>query len=265
MRFLHKKSLGQNFLNNTRVPEKMVDAAGVVSGDVVFEVGPGTGILTASLLERGARVLAIEADERAVEALEERFETEIKEGRLRVVHTDIKELDLETLNIEPHSYKVVANIPYYLSGFLFRFFLDAKAQPSALVFLVQKEVAERIARDEKESLLSLSVKVFGDPTYVATIKRGNFTPQPNVDSAIVLIENIGVGKLGGVSPPDFFELIHEGFKAKRKQLLGNLSKKYGREGLTHTFSTLNISPQIRAEDVPLEMWLKLCRALYKNS
>ena len=109
---------------------------------------------------------------------------------------------------------------------LFRTFLETDTQPSDLVFLVQKEVAQRIARDKKESLLSLSVKVYGDPHYIKTIKRGNFTPAPKVDSAIIAIHNISKNRLGALAEADFFTLIHAGFASKRKQLLGNLSRYF---------------------------------------
>src|SRR5690606_15015371 len=101
--------------------------------------------------------------------------------QLHIHHQDIREFDLASLNLADHQFKVVANIPYYLSGLLLRTFLDTTVQPTTLVFLIQKELAERIARDKKESLLSLSVKVFGEPTYVTTVKRGHFTPPPKVD------------------------------------------------------------------------------------
>jgi 16S rRNA (adenine1518-N6/adenine1519-N6)-dimethyltransferase len=264
MKFLHKKSLGQNFLNNAHVPKVMADAGEVQMGDLVLEVGPGTGVLTRELLNREARVIAIEADARAVEVLRGKFAKEIEEGELMLKNEDVKKLNITDLELSTEEFKVVSNIPYFLSGFLFRFFLDSEIQPSALVFLVQKEVAERIARDKKESLLSLSIKVFGDPTYIQTVKRGNFTPQPKVDSAVVAISNIEKTRLGNVPSEFFFEILHEGFKAKRKQLLGNLSQKFNRDQLVHIFSTLDIPPNVRAEDVPLNIWLKISRKLLRE-
>jgi 16S rRNA (adenine1518-N6/adenine1519-N6)-dimethyltransferase len=258
-----KKSLGQHFLNNTKVPKDMADAAEVAAGDVVLEIGPGTGALTRELLNRGARVVAIETDARAVEALEKTFVEEITAHKLVISHSDIRTIDLTALGLQPRAYKLVANIPYYLSGMLFRLFLENETQPSDLVFLVQREVAERIARDKKESLLSLSVKVFGTPKYIKTVGKGNFTPPPKIDSAIIAVRNISKDMLAEaqVSPELFFTVIHEGFKSKRKQLLGNLSEKVPREQLMHIFSTLNLSPTIRGEDVSLKIWLSLCKAL----
>lgn len=256
-----KKSLGQNFLNNTRVPELMAEAGNVGKGDIVLEIGPGTGALTRELLKKEARVIAIEADIRAMESLEDTFASEIMAHTLTIIHGDVREIDLKALGLRPRAFKIVANIPYYLSGFLFRTFLEHDIQPSNLVFLVQREVAERIARDKKESLLSLSIKIFGDSRYVKTIGRGNFTPAPKIDSAIIAISNISKERLGDIPQEFFFDILHHGFKSKRKQLLGNLSDSYDRTTLTHIFSTLNLSLTIRGEDVPLNMWLKLCDAL----
>lgn len=260
-KFKHKKSLGQHFLNNGRIPKKMADAADIRENDVVVEIGPGTGVLTRELLKRGAQVIALEADERAIAVLAETFESEIVAKKLVILHTDMRHFDVSSLELAPHAYKVVANIPYYLSGLLFRIFLDSTHQPSTLVFLVQKEVAERIARDKKESLLSLSVKAFGDPKYIETVKRGNFTPQPKVDSAIIAVQNIGDTRLTRDVAPFFFEVLHLGFQSRRKQLLGNLASSYEREALVHIFSTLGIPLAARGEDLSAEIWQKLVGAL----
>lgn len=240
----------------------MADAGDVCADDTVLEVGPGTGALTKELLSRGAHVIAIEADVRAIEALKVTFHEEISVKKLVLVHDDIRKINLGALGLRPSAFKVVANIPYYISGLLFRLFLENDIHPTTLVFLVQKEVAERIARDKKESILSLSVKVFGEPRYVKTVARGNFTPPPNVDSAIIAVSHISHEYLGGIPRNFFFTVVHEGFKSKRKQLLGNLSGLMSRVLLTHTFSTLDLKEDVRGEDVPLETWLVLTRELY---
>lgn len=268
-KFLTKKSLGQHFLNSGVVPKWLTDAGEITPNDTVVEVGPGTGALTVELLERGARVIALETDLRAIEVLNERFAVEINSAQLKIIHTDVRHLDLTTLGLSDHSFKVVANIPYYLTGQLFRLFLSEKIQPSLLVFLVQKEVGKRattsLLRGEKESLLSLSVQVFGTPIYVRSVGKGHFNPPPKVDSAIVAIKDINRDKFKNISQELFFEILHLGFGSKRKQLIGNLSQKYPRSELTKIFIELNIKEDIRAEDIPVNKWLELVGALSQNS
>ncbi|MEK7639182.1 MAG: 16S rRNA (adenine(1518)-N(6)/adenine(1519)-N(6))-dimethyltransferase RsmA [Patescibacteria group bacterium] len=259
--FQHKKSLGQHFLNSDYVPKLMCDAARLEAGGTVLEIGPGTGILTKELLARGVRVIAVEADARAIAFLEETFPDAIAREELTLHHTDARTLDLQALSLRDQAYKVVSNIPYYLSGSLLRQLLDTTTQPNTLVFLIQKELAERVARSKKESLLSLSVKVFGDPSYIGTIKRGHFTPPPRVDSAILAITNINRNRLGSLSSETFFTILHLGFGSKRKQLLGNLSARWPREALEALFSDLDLPLTIRAEDVPLSTWIPLCTHL----
>jgi 16S rRNA (adenine1518-N6/adenine1519-N6)-dimethyltransferase len=261
-KFQHKKSLGQHFLNSDYVPKKMCDAAAVQVGDIVLEIGPGTGILTREILARGAKVIAIEADQRAVTSLEETFPDAIAQQQLVIHHHDARTLNPTDFNLINKGYKVVANIPYYLSGHLFRTLLDTNCQPTELVFLIQKEVAERIALDHKESLLSLSIKVFGEPSYICTVKRGHFNPPPKIDSAIVAVRNINANKLTPLQREQFFSTLHLGFGQKRKQLLGNLTANFDRELLHTIFTEVGIDHTVRAEDLALETWLSLLSKLY---
>lgn len=264
-RFLTKKSLGQHFLNSAVVPKWLSDAGEVGEGDLVVEIGPGTGALTRELLSRGAEVLALEADRRAINVLEEIFREEVANERLRIVHADARKLDLESLGLQDHSFKVVANIPYYLTGQLFRSFLAGPVQPSTLVFLVQKEVAKRatetVGKGGKESLLSLSLQAFGQPVYIREVGKGHFTPMPKVDSAIIAVRGVGRERFQAVAPDDFFEILHLGFGSKRKQLIGNLSAAHEREELLGVFEKLQLRADIRAEDVPLNQWLRLAEAI----
>ena len=265
MSFQQKKSLGQHFLNSDFVPKKMCNAAGVVAGETILEIGPGTGILTAEILKRGATVIAIEADLRAITVLEETFSTEISSEQLIIFHHDARKLDMAQFGLVDQQFKVVANIPYYISGLLFRQCLESAIQPNTLVFLVQKEVAERIARDPKESILSQSVKIFGDPKYVGTIKRGHFTPPPAVDSAIIAITNIDRSRLHTLSEQLFFNVLHTAFGQKRKQLAGNLAKQFNKEHITDALIKLGLSPKSRAEDLTTSNFVNLITLLQENS
>lgn len=265
-KFQTKKSLGQHFLNSPVVSGWMCDAAQVTTGESILEIGPGTGALTKELLARGARVLALEADERAITVLKTNYHDALASGQLTLMHADVRTLDPKSLTgLSDHSFKLVANIPYYLTGYLFRMFLESPLQPAQLVYLVQKEVAKRItanrSRGEKESLLSLAVKAYGTPLYVRTVPRGHFTPPPKVDSAIISINNISRNGFTELDEKEFFRVLHLGFGQKRKQLLGNLSAEFERETVLHCLSTLNLPATVRAEDVDIEAWLKLVTTL----
>ena len=264
-KFQTKKSLGQHFLNSDIVPQWLTAAADLSESDTVLEIGPGTGALTEAILKTGARVVALETDSRALGVLNEKFQSEIASGQLTLKQYDVRQLQLSDLGLLDHSFKIVANIPYYLSGHLFRVCLDSEVQPNCLVFLVQKEVAKRIAselsRGEKESLLSLSVKAFGQPELIRSVSRGHFTPPPKVDSAIIAVRNINVDNFVDFSREQFFTLLHLGFGQKRKQLVGNLSAKLDRNKVAHILSTLGIRPDVRAEDLSLTEWLKLAKEL----
>jgi 16S rRNA (adenine1518-N6/adenine1519-N6)-dimethyltransferase len=253
-----KKALGQNFLMHRQTAERIVEAAGIESDDVVLEIGPGTGMLTRELLKKAQKVVAIEADSELIQSLQEQFEIEIREGKLEVTHQDIRSFSSETLK---KSYKIVANIPYYITGELFRQFLTAKNKPISLTFLVQKEVAERIARSKKESLLSLSIKAFGEPKYCFTVPKGAFLPAPKVDSAVLSVQNIHSPFNSDKEESRFFEILHAGFGHKRKMLAKNLESVTDPERIKTTFDLLSLSPKIRAEDVILDNWLQLAKAL----
>ncbi len=259
--FAHKKSLGQNFLTSDVVPKWLCEAANLPAGELVLEIGPGTGILTKELLARGFKVVAVEADVRAVSYLKEHFKEVCTLGQLTIHQLDVRSLDLTNLGFSDKKFAVVANIPYYLSGFLLRNLLETSIQPHTLVFLMQKELVARIAKDKKESLLSLSVKAYGNPTYIRTVSRGHFNPSPKVDSAILTIKNIHRDRLQGLATDFFFSILHLGLGNKRKQLVGNLSQVFDRERVLSIFQTIGLDLAIRGEDVSLESWIKLTSKL----
>jgi 16S rRNA (adenine1518-N6/adenine1519-N6)-dimethyltransferase len=260
-RFQTKKSLGQHFLNDVRIAERIAAEGEIVPGETVLEIGPGTGFLTVELLKAGARVVAVEADIRAIEELQVRFAAEIAQDRLTIHHNDIRELHFKELGLTDHGFKVIANIPYYISGLLFRLCLDGDMQPSRVVFLVQKEVAERITRSKKESLLSIGVKIYSNPSYAFTVKRGSFTPSPKVDSAVVTMKDVSRNRLEGLTEEAFFSVVHAGFASRRKQLYGCLRETYSNEALDTAFHTLSLSRKIRGEDLSLEVWVALTKLL----
>lgn len=262
-----KKSLGQNFLMHARIAERIALVAKLAPDAVVFEIGPGTGMLTRELLKLTGKVIALEADDELFGTLQTEFATEIANGHLELVHGDIRTFNISTL---PKGYALVANIPYYLTGEIFRMFLTADNQPIAMTLLVQKEVADRIARSNpdapvgaptasrqgKESILSLSVKAYGTPKYEFTVKRGAFKPAPKVDSAVLTIRDISRGNFASHEEEElFFALVHAGFAHKRKFARNNLSEVIP-EGPTFR----DIPEKARAEDLSLPTWLALSKS-----
>jgi 16S rRNA (adenine1518-N6/adenine1519-N6)-dimethyltransferase len=218
---------------------------------MVLEVGPGRGILTEALLAAGARVAAVEADAALLPGLAARFADALRTGRLTFVQGDIRAFLAERPREPEAPFAVVANIPYYLTGELIRALLSRVRQPSSMTLLVQKEVAERIARDPKESLLSLSVKAYGTPRYEFTVPKGAFSPPPKVDSAVLSVRSISRAHFA--SPTEearFFAIARAGFAHKRKRLAKNLAE---------AGFALPAPARVRAEDLSLDAWLALAK------
>ena len=253
-----KKSLGQHFLMHRQTAERITEAAGVGGGDTVLEIGPGTGILTHALCARVKKVIAVETDAELIPKLQDEFEPEIASGKLELVQADIRAFDPKTIT---SPYHLVANIPYYITGEIIRQFLETVHKPLSITLLVQKEVAVRIARSKKESLLSLSVKAYGTPKYCFTVPKGAFFPAPTVDSAVLSITNISSPFASNAEESRFFEILHAGFAHKRKFLARNLESVAPAPSITAAFANQSLSPNIRAEDVSLEGWLALAKDL----
>lgn len=246
-----RKSLGQNFLRDPKILRKIADFAHVENGDTILEIGPGEGTLTKVILERAKKVIVVEKDERLVEELKEKFKIEIVESRLEIVEGDVLDYKPPSIN-----YKLVGNIPYYITGEIFRKFLESANSPKSLTFVIQKEVANRImARDGKESVLSISIKAFGTPEYGGIIKAGSFSPQPKVDSAIISVRNISWKNTLDDRVELFFQLVKKGFSHKRKLLMKNLG------ATKEIFEQCNIPEKSRAEDLSLDDWTCLAKSL----
>jgi 16S rRNA (adenine1518-N6/adenine1519-N6)-dimethyltransferase len=252
--------LGQHFLTGTWAANKLVVSAGIGAKDTVLEIGPGTGALTKRLLSTGARVIAVEKDEALVTRLKETFAAELTNRRLTLIEGDVRDLDLKKTKVG--RYILAANIPYYITGEIIRRFLSSDTQPTTIALLVQKEVARRIvARDKKESILSISVKAYGEPQIVAVVSRGNFSPPPSVDSAILVIKNVSKKFFRSFDEELFFKVVRAGFSSKRKLLAGNLSRVFGRERVAHALVEADIAEKARAEDVLPEQWRSLAEQL----
>jgi 16S rRNA (adenine1518-N6/adenine1519-N6)-dimethyltransferase len=255
-----KKALGQHFLTSNKIIERIVAAAGLSAGDVVLEIGPGKGILTKALLESGTRVVAVEKDGDLISHLQQTFMEAIGERQLMLLHADVLSFNPTAQGLPEHHYKVVANIPYYITGEIIRRFLSETSQPSHMVLLVQKEVAERIvAKDGKESILSLSVKLYGTPKIALRVPRKYFSPAPDVDSAVLDITNIHRPGLSKQEEARFFTLVRTGFSQKRKQLVPLLAHEIKKEKLLRTLAEYELPVTVRAEDLPLAAWISLLK------
>jgi len=256
-----KKSLGQNFLTSEKILGQISGAGKLNSDDTVLEIGPGNGDLTKKLLESAGKVIAVEKDDRLISTLEQKFSKEVVSGKFKLIHTDILEFNPEATELK--DYKIVANIPYYLTGAILRKFLETKNKPRLIVLTLQKEVVLRIIA-EKGSILGMSIKAFGQPAQIGNISRSYFKPMPNVDSAILLIDEISnkfFEKDPEIPEGKFFEVLKAGFKQKRKKLISNLKDLASKEALTKVFKDCDLQENTRAEELSLEDWRNLTEKL----
>lgn len=266
-----KRSLGQNFLKDPKILKKIADFAKIDKKDTIIEVGPGEGTLTEFLLQRASKVIVIEKDDRMVELLHHKFQRQILLGKLQIISGDVLKIEnlLKIAKLKIENFILVGNIPYYITGALFRKIFELENLPKSLTFVVQKEVADRIMTrsthqgggESKESILSISLKVYGTPKYGGVIKAGSFFPKPKVDSAIISIENISRKNLKRGDEERFFEILKAGFAHKRKLLIKNLEKISTKPNLEKVFDTLKIPKNTRAEDLKVENWLQIAREL----
>ena len=256
-----KKTLGQNFLKSQKALNQIIEGAGDLTGKTVLEIGPGMGSLTERLAKTNAKkIILIEMDNRLIPILQEKFSTEILARKIEIVHADILDINLRSIGLTKGNYTLIANIPYYITGAIIRNVIGGDVYPDKAVVLVQKEVAERIvAKDKKESILSVAVKMISTPKIIDKVPRGAFVPSPNVDSAILLLENISKKSFNEDSEKEelFFKILHAGFAHKRKLLKSNLKEASIFSDIEKIFNTLNIKGDARAEILTVEQWKKM--------
>ena len=246
------KGLGQNFLIDKKVLGKIIEAAELKPEDTVLEIGPGIGTLTQELAKKVKKVIAVEKDKRMVEILKETLK-DFK--NVKIVKADIRNWKLKTEN-----YKLVGNLPFYLTAPVIRQFLELpKARPWEMVLVAQKEVAERIcANPPKMNLLAVSVQFYSKPEVVYFVSKKSFWPQPEVDAAILKIQILKT-KFQNINKDLFFKIVKSGFSQPRKQLINNLSNGLDADKIK-TEAWLrenNIQPSQRAETLTVKEWIKL--------
>lgn len=256
-----KKWLGQHFLVNSGVLQKIVDAASLTDEDLVWEIGSGLGVLTKALAQRAKKVIAIEKDPVMAGVLLSNLR-EFK--NIEFVQADILKFNLEN-KLKNQIYKLVANLPYSITSPVIRKFLETKYKPKLMVLMVQKEVAQRIcAKPPKMNLLAVAVQFYGKPKIVSYVSKNSFWPVPKVDSAILKITPTHTNS--SINTGEFFRIVKAGFSHPRKQLLNNFAKELGlkKEKTINWLLQNNIKPAQRAETLSLEIWKRLAKSFQKD-
>lgn len=257
-----KKSLGQNFLKEEAVLRKIVEAAKISGNDVVIEIGPGQGSLTKKLAEICKKVIAIEIDDRLVPILQKKFKDI---SNVEIIHEDILKINLPKLlitnNLQFTTYKVVANIPYYITAPIIRLLLETKYPAKEIILMVQKEVAERIVAQKGEmSILAVSVQYYAAAEVLFTVSRSAFDPAPEIDSAVIrIIKNNKQEKITKEETKKFFRIVKAGFSAKRKTLVNNLSNslQFDKKKIEDKLLSIGFMANTRAQEMGVEDWQKL--------
>jgi 16S rRNA (adenine1518-N6/adenine1519-N6)-dimethyltransferase len=269
---------GQNFLVDDEVLEEIVEAAGVTAEDVVVEIGPGIGNLTRLLCEKAGFVLSVEKDPQFQEILykikkdhRDNFRYEIADALTLDYQTALNKLTQRDIGVpisdRSLSYKLVANIPYYITGKILQMFLNAKHKPTEIVVLTQKEVAENVVALAGDlSVLAISVQLFVEPSIVKIVPAKSFFPAPKVDSAILKIKLFKEPKYKLSDEKKFFKIVKACFAGKRKQLHNTLTSnlKIPKEKVLEILSNLKINPMARPQELTIEKWIELSETIKKN-
>ena len=260
-RLYARKSLGQHFLNDASVLQRIVEASDLGPHDTVVEVGPGLGVLTAALVQRVKRVIAIEIDPRLADRLPASLNNP---PNLRVINADAREVELAKVLDEECDYRLVANLPYYAANPIMMHFLERERnKPALMVVMVQAEVASRmLAEGGRMSLLAIGIQLYGVPSIVCCVPPEAFHPRPKVHSAVVRIDVHPSPAVELEDVEEFFDIVRAGFAAPRKQLRNSLSLGLGSspQRADDLLVEAGVDPKRRAETLNLEEWRRLCLA-----
>ena len=257
-----QKRLGQVFLKNQAIVQKIIQTAEIESKDQILEIGPGKGVLTEPLLQTGAKITAIEKDRELVKFLEKRFKNNLN---LKIIQADIRDFLQNTeYTILNTGYKVIGNIPYYLTSHLLRILLENPIRPFLIVLMIQKEVAERItAQLPKMNLLSVCVQFYAKPEIIYNVSRTAFQPKPKVDSAVIKITPYPVIARSEATKQSFFKVVKAGFKQPRKLLLNNIYNNLNieKDKIKEIFEQLDIPINTRSQNLSVQNWISLAQKL----
>lgn len=254
-----KKSLGQNFLINEGIINKIIDVAKISSNDTILEIGPGRGALTTSIASKAGRVICIEKDGELASKLKD----ELTQSNIEIYEADILEIDLTTLELEKAKYKIVANIPYNITSHLIRKMLYQWPMPKAAFLMIQKEVANRIiAKPPQMNQLAVFSQAKAAVKKEFDVSAGSFRPIPKVDSTFISIVPVDTY----IDFQRFEKIVHSGFSQRRKKLTSNLINNLGvdRPYIESVFETIGLDPNIRAENLTLDKWKALSDIIVLN-
>ena len=261
-----QKELGQIFLKDQDIVQKIIQAAEIEAKDQILEIGPGKGVLTEPLLQTGAKITAVEKDPSLVRFLEKRFGNK---PNLKIIQADIRDLlknkDYTKYKIQDTKYKVIGNIPYYLTSYLFRLLLELDKKPGTIVLMLQKEVAQRIiAQPPQMSLLSVSVQFYAKPEIICYVPKTAFWPKPKIDSAVIKITPINKNENADKAlKKNFFKVIKAGFRQPRKLLLNNVYNGLNieKDKIKKIFEQLGIPINARPQNLSVQNWISLAQKL----
>ena len=260
-----RKSLGQHFLNDGSILDRIVEAAELTPDDTTLEVGPGLGALTSRLVQRAGQVVTIEMDPALASTLPARLGNP---ANLTSVTGDARSADIAGLVGPSTSFKMLANLPYYAANPIIRRFLETPPHPRLMVVMVQREVARTmVAEPGKMGILSVAVQYYARPSLVCDVPPQAFHPQPKVSSAVVKLELFAQSPLAVANPPAFFDLVRAGFSAPRKQLRNSLCHGLGAppEQTAELLDSVGLDGRRRAETLSLEEWTELYHSWSERS
>lgn len=249
------KALGQHWLRDRGVLTHIADCADIGPDDTILEIGPGLGTLTSELLRRAKKVIAVEFDSELARKLPGQFPGK----NLEVIHQDILQFDITRL---PAGYKVVANVPYYITSKIVQLLMTSTNKPAVAALLVQKEVAERLAAQPGDmSILAVSAQIFAEVTVGNVVPAELFTPPPKVDSQVIVLQTRPTPLVDPAQEKHFFRVVKAGFSSKRKKLRSSLAGGLGcsKDQAEHMLQNAQISADARAEDLSIESWLRLAK------
>jgi len=254
------KKLGQNFLVNKKALNDFIDACDLKKNDTVLEIGSGLGTITQEIAKKVKTVIAVEKDKKMCEIMKKTLR-DFK--NVKIIQTDILKINSKHHALNAKPYKVVGNLPFYITAPVIRKFLEAEIFPKEMVFMIQKEVGQRIcAKPPDMNLLAISVQFYAQPKIISYLSKNSFWPQPKVDSAILKVSSIK-HQVSSINKNLFFEVVRAGFSSPRKQLINNLSKKLkiDKAWTEKWLLKNNIQSNQRAETLSVQDWINLTKSL----